>query len=110
VLQGAIFGGCNQAKTGLLVLAFPPGSEILDIGAGSDRDLDILIREEYEAFGAEPSLPLRDLATANIPRLAGRIYAGGSLETGRLFSYDGRNRRMLVSGEIWRELCLSSSA
>ena len=30
------------------------------------------------------------------------------METGRLFSYDGRRRQMIVSGDIWRELCLSS--
>jgi SAM-dependent methyltransferase len=57
-------------------LAFPPGAEILDVGAGSGRDLDTLIREEYEAYGVEPSRRLRELASENFPRLLGRIYSG----------------------------------
>lgn len=57
-------------------LAFPPGAEILDIGTGSGRDLDALIREEYEAYGVEPSNRLRALASENFPRLSGRIYSG----------------------------------
>jgi len=57
-------------------LAFPPGAEILDIGAGSGRDMDALIREEYEAYGVEPSRRLRELASENFPRLSGRIFSG----------------------------------
>jgi len=75
-----IFAQYERSRSGAekyFKLAFPPGAEILDIGAGSGRDLDILIREEYEAYGAEPSPRLRDLAIANLPGLAGRIYAGG---------------------------------
>jgi SAM-dependent methyltransferase len=74
-----VFAQYSSGRSGVekyFRLAFPAGSEILDIGAGSGRDLDILIREEYEAYGAEPSIRLRDLAIANIPRLAGRICAG----------------------------------
>ena len=56
-------------------VAFPPGSEILDIGAGSGRDLGILIHEQYEAYGAEPSPRLRSLAL-QVQGLEGRIYEG----------------------------------
>jgi 2-polyprenyl-3-methyl-5-hydroxy-6-metoxy-1,4-benzoquinol methylase len=76
---GEVFAQYSSARSGVekyFRLAFPPGSEVLDIGAGSGRDLDILIREEYEGYGAEPSPQLRALATANLPALAGRIYAG----------------------------------
>jgi hypothetical protein len=38
--------------------AFPPGSEILDIGTGSGRDLGILIREQYVSGQAELSAGL----------------------------------------------------
>jgi len=55
--------------------AFPPDSEILDIGAGSGRDLGLLIRENYEAYGVEPSHRLRALALQT-PELAGRIWDG----------------------------------
>ena len=56
-------------------VAFPQGSEILDIGAGSGRDLGMLIHEKYEAYGAEPSHRLRELALQT-PGLAGRIWDG----------------------------------
>jgi len=57
-------------------LAFPPGSEVLDIGAGSGRDMGLLVREGCEPYGTEPSARLRDLAAAHLPDLAGRIYGG----------------------------------
>jgi 2-polyprenyl-3-methyl-5-hydroxy-6-metoxy-1,4-benzoquinol methylase len=59
-----------------LKLAFPPGAELLDVGAGSGRDLQIMIREGYDAYGAEPSDELRSLAIANDPGLAGRLTSG----------------------------------
>jgi SAM-dependent methyltransferase len=57
-------------------LAFPPGSEILDIGSGSGRDLGILINEHYDAYGTDPSDSLRLLAISQYPQLEGRIYSG----------------------------------
>jgi SAM-dependent methyltransferase len=56
--------------------AFLPGSEILDIGSGSGSDVGFLIKEEYQAYGAEPSSNLRALAISKLPQLQGRIYAG----------------------------------
>ena len=50
-------------------LAFAPGTEILDIGAGSGRDLRELIREGYSAGGVEPSEPLRRRAIQRDPSL-----------------------------------------
>ncbi len=57
-------------------LAFSPGSEILDIGSGSGRDVDWMIREQYDAYGVEPSSNLRSLALLKMPQLQGRIYSG----------------------------------
>jgi 2-polyprenyl-3-methyl-5-hydroxy-6-metoxy-1,4-benzoquinol methylase len=57
-------------------LAFPPGSEIQDVGSGSGRDVNLLINEEYEAYGAEPSCKLRSLALSKMPQLQGRMYSG----------------------------------
>jgi SAM-dependent methyltransferase len=74
-----VFAQYTSTRSGVekyFPLAFPPGSEILDVGAGSGRDLDILIRQGYAASGAEPSAQLRELALTNLPRLAGRLYAG----------------------------------
>ncbi|MBN2338844.1 MAG: methyltransferase domain-containing protein [Acidobacteria bacterium] len=55
-------------------LAFPPGAEILDIGSGSGRDLGILVEEEYQAYGAEPSAGLRALYLARHPEMGARVY------------------------------------
>ncbi len=70
-------------------LAFQPGSEILDIGSGSGRDVALLIKEQYEAYGAEPSCNLRHLAVSKMSQLDGRIYSGGlpdlSEQIGRKF-------------------------
>lgn len=54
-------------------LAFAPGSRILDVGAGSGRDLAALIACGYDAFGAEPSAALRSAAYEFHPELAGKI-------------------------------------
>jgi hypothetical protein len=58
----ALYSGSQSGSAKYFKLAFPPGSQILDIGTGSGRDLDILIREQYEAYGTEPSSQLRSLA------------------------------------------------
>jgi 2-polyprenyl-3-methyl-5-hydroxy-6-metoxy-1,4-benzoquinol methylase len=74
-----VFTQHSTGKSGIekyFALAFPHGTEILDIGTGSGRDTDTLIREEYEAYGVEPSRRLRELALENFPRLSGRIYSG----------------------------------
>jgi SAM-dependent methyltransferase len=71
----AMYTGSESGPVKYFKVAFPPGSEILDIGAGSGRDMGILIREQYEAYGAEPSHRLRELALQT-PELAGRIWEG----------------------------------
>jgi SAM-dependent methyltransferase len=75
----AVYARHRAAKAGVakyFKLAFPPRSEIFDIGAGSGQDMGILINEDYDAYGVEPSEPLRQLVLSNAPQLAGRIYAG----------------------------------
>ncbi len=74
-----VFAMYSSGKSGVekyFKMAFPPGSEILDIGSGSGRDMSILINEQYEAYGIEPSSNLRMLAAVQSPQLQGRIYAG----------------------------------
>lgn len=60
----------------LVAVAFPSGSAVLDIGAGSGRDLAMLSRLGYDAYGVEPSSALRTLAGRLHPELEGRIQAG----------------------------------
>lgn len=57
-------------------VAFPDGARILDVGAGSGRDLAALTAAGYDAFGVEPSSTFREAAFAAHPELAGRIMEG----------------------------------
>lgn len=59
-------------------LAFPSGSRVLDVGAGSGRDLAALIKAGYDGHGVEPSDGLRLAAITAHPELEGRLI-GGSL-------------------------------
>lgn len=59
-------------------LAFPAGSRVLDVGAGSGRDLAALLRAGYDGFGVEPSAGLRQAAAAAHPEVVERL-AGGAL-------------------------------
>jgi SAM-dependent methyltransferase len=72
----ALYSSIKDGIEKYFKLAFPAGSEVLDIGAGSGRAVDILIREGYQAYGVEPSPRLRSLATSRIPGLEGRIQGG----------------------------------
>jgi SAM-dependent methyltransferase len=57
-------------------VAFPNGVRILDVGAGSGRDLAALSAAGYDAFGVEPSTTLREAALIAHPELQGRIVDG----------------------------------
>ncbi|WP_284620648.1 methyltransferase domain-containing protein [Aquabacterium humicola] len=56
--------------------AFAPGSRVLDVGAGSGRDLAQLHRSGFDAFGVEPVTELREGAIRHHPELLGRLEAG----------------------------------
>lgn len=56
--------------------AFVPGSRVLDVGAGSGRDLAQLRRCGFDAFGVEPVGELRAEAFRHHPELLGRLEAG----------------------------------
>lgn len=71
--------------------AFPTGSRVLDIGAGSGRDQAALIRGGYDGFGVEPSDLLRQAAIAAHPELRGRLIGGSLPNVGQPFGggFDG---------------------
>ncbi len=90
----AVFARYQGARMGIaryFKLAFPSGQVILDIGAGSGRDMDVLIREGYETYGVEPSMRLREVTESRLPHLAGRIYAASLPGLSRLIErkFDG---------------------
>lgn len=72
----ARYNAVASPATRFFAVAFPQGSRVLDVGAGSGRDLQALRAAGYDAHGIEPSQPLRDAALSAFPALAGRLSAG----------------------------------
>jgi SAM-dependent methyltransferase len=71
--------------------AFARGSRVLDVGAGSGRDLSELLASGHDAYGVEPSEDLAALAVVHHPELAGRIARGSLPQIGEPFGggFDG---------------------
>jgi SAM-dependent methyltransferase len=55
--------------------AFSAGCRVFDVGAGSGRDLALLLSLGYDAHGCEPSAGMREEAVRAYPQLAGRLLA-----------------------------------
>jgi SAM-dependent methyltransferase len=72
-------------------LAFASGARVLDVGAGSGRDLSALLQDGYDGYGVEPSAGLREAAIATHPELAGRLIDGALPAMGAPFGggFDG---------------------
>ena len=72
-------------------LAFPDGGRILDVGAGSGRDLAQLLALGYDAHGTEPVHEMVTQAVGRHPHLQGRIVAAGLPALGEPFGgqFDG---------------------
>jgi SAM-dependent methyltransferase len=69
-------------------IAFAPASKVLDVGAGSGRDLAQLLKHGYDAYGIEPSEALRSAAVKHHPEIQGRIADGALPEIGDAFGSD----------------------
>lgn len=59
-----------------LARAFEPAHRVLDIGAGSGRDLAQLVAEGHVAYGIEPVREMRAEAIAAYPTLDGKLLDG----------------------------------
>ncbi len=72
-------------------LAFADGGRVLDVGAGSGRDLAELLALGYDAYGAEPVEEMTAAAVTRHPRLQGRIARAGLPALGAPFGgqFDG---------------------
>ena len=71
----ARYEASNSPLLPYLSLAFAAGSRVLDVGSGSGRDVALLLRAGYDAFGVEPVDAMRLEAIHRHPELAGRISA-----------------------------------
>lgn len=71
--------------------AFPAGARVLDVGAGSGRDLAALVAAGFDGYGVEPSEGLRAAAIVRHPELFGRLAAGALPALGSPFGgeFDG---------------------
>ncbi|MCH8479188.1 MAG: methyltransferase domain-containing protein [Wenzhouxiangella sp.] len=70
--------------------SFTSGSRILDVGAGSGRDLRELLKLGFDAYGVEPADKMREMVIANHPQLKHRLFAGSlPNELTSYVKYDG---------------------
>lgn len=56
---------------------FPARGRVLDVGAGSGRDLALLLSMGFQAYGVEPAEGMRAEAVRTYPQLEGRIFPFG---------------------------------
>ena len=70
----------------LLEATLTPGVRVLDVGAGSGRDLAALQQLGFEVFGVEPNAAMRATALRLRPGLAGRLLDASLPDLGRPFS------------------------
>ena len=64
---------------------FEPGSRVLDVGAGSGRDVLALLELGFDAYGVEPVQAMLHQALTRHPELQTRLTPGSLPELGRPF-------------------------
>jgi len=88
----------NKIESGMseyLTRTFRKGMRILDIGAGSGRDMHNILKEGFDVYGAEPCDELRASALRQYPELGGRLDTGSLPDIGR--PYGGEYDAILCS-------------
>ena len=70
------YANATEGIDQFLRAAFPPKSKVLDIGAGSGRDMKRLIAQGYEVIGVEPCQELIGLALKHHLELSGKLFQG----------------------------------
>lgn len=85
------YDACSDGVEQYFTLSFPSRTKILDIGAGSGRDILQLLRLGYDAYGVDPCNELVSLAIAKYPVLSGRLTEGKlpGLEKRFVENFDG---------------------
>ncbi len=71
------YAGASGGISAWFDRAFSEGAKVLDVGAGSGRDLDRLLEGGWDAWGAEPCRALVEEARRRYPRVAGRMTEAG---------------------------------
>ena len=69
-------------------VAFTEGARLLDVGAGSGRDMAMLQSMGYDVYGVEPCDEMLAQAEANHPELASRLAIGQLPDLGKPFGGD----------------------
>lgn len=75
----------RSAMLATLQATLAPGAWVLDVGAGSGRDMAALLELGFEAWGVEPHAAMRAAALRLRPGLAGRLADAGLPDLGRPF-------------------------
>jgi 2-polyprenyl-3-methyl-5-hydroxy-6-metoxy-1,4-benzoquinol methylase len=70
-------------------VSYPKGSEILDVGSGSGRDVNALLSKGYQAYGIEPTKGFIEQAINKNSQLKDRLFSGSlpNIPTEKI--YDG---------------------
>jgi len=68
---------------------FDKGSKVLDFGAGSGRDLSILLDLGLDAYGYEPCDEFRNIAISNNPIMAGRLLKNITKKDNGAYKFEG---------------------
>lgn len=75
----------RSAMLSTLQATLTPGAWVLDVGAGSGRDMAALLEQGFEALGVEPNAAMRETALRLRPGLAGRLADASLPDLGRPF-------------------------
>ena len=87
----SVYNSCLGGISKYFSLSFPPQKKVLDIGAGSGRDMLCLLKQGYDVYGVEPCRELRNLAITKYPELSHRLIEGNLPVLGKPFGgeFDG---------------------